>query len=221
MKNYAIKIQGPTIVYAITAVTFMTLYFVVSGFVTQTPSDITSDSRLFLRISGRAGLLLLLASFCARPLHNLLPCKVTNYFLHNRRYLGISTAIVLWAHFLVLLSMRLTSPDWFKEGAPWFLLLPGSIVFILIGIMALTSNNRWQKKLGIKCWQKIHLLGGYMAATAFVGEYILVLYVQPILMPEYQFDVKVSPLLYYAMLTLALSIFLLRLAPKITRESKA
>jgi methionine sulfoxide reductase heme-binding subunit len=214
MRNYAINLQGPTIVYAMTIITLLTLYFVIPGLFTEVPTDITSDSRLFLRISGRAGLLLLLVSFCARPLHTILPCPATRYFLRNRRYLGISTAMVLWAHYLVLLSMSLTSPDWFKDGVPWFLLLPGSIIFILIGIMALTSNNTFQEKLGIKCWQKIHLLGGYAAASAFVGEYLLVLYIQPMLMPDYQFDVKVSPLLYYALLAVALSIFFLRLTPK-------
>jgi methionine sulfoxide reductase heme-binding subunit len=213
MRNYTINFQGPAIVYSMTAITLLTLYFVVPGLFTQTPTEITSDSRLFLRISGRAGLLLLLVSFCARPLYTFLPCRITHYFLRNRRYFGISTAIVLWAHYLVLLSMSVTSPDWFKDGALWFLLVPGSIVFILIALMALTSNNTSQEKLGIKLWQRIHLLGGYSAATAFVVEYILVLYVQPILMPGYQFDVSVSPILYYAFFAIALSIFFLRLSP--------
>jgi DMSO/TMAO reductase YedYZ heme-binding membrane subunit len=205
MTNNKVWFSGPTIVYAMTVATAIALYLIIDG------SDIVESSRTFLRVSGRAGMGLFFVSFGASALHRIFKAGWTRYLISNRRYYGISTAIVLWVHFLVILSLSFTAPQWFKESAPWYILVSGTATFILVGLMALSSNNFAVKKMGAKAWKTLHLIGGYAALASFVGEYVLVLYLQPILLPDYVFEVKNSTVMVYALFSVPLLLLYLRL----------
>ena len=206
MNSNKVWFSGPTVVYATTVATAVILYLMLDG------SDITESSRAFLRLSGRVGMGLFFISFGASALHRIFKAGWTTYLIRNRRYYGISTAIVLWAHFLVILSLSFTASEWFEESAPWYILYSGSGTFILVGLMALTSNNFAVKKMGARAWKTLHLIGGYMALSAFVGEYVLVLYLQPILLPDYVFEVKNSTVMVYALFAVPLTLLYLRLS---------
>jgi DMSO/TMAO reductase YedYZ heme-binding membrane subunit len=205
MKNNKAWFSGPTIVYATAVATAIVLYFIIDG------SDVVESSRTFLRVSGRVGMGLFFISFGASALHRIFKAGWTGYLISNRRYYGISTAIVLWAHFLVILSLSFTASEWFKESAPWYILYSGAGTFILVGLMALTSNNFAVKKMGAQAWKTLHLIGGYLALASFVGEYVLVLYLQPILLPDYVFEVKNSTVMVYALFAVPLLLLYLRL----------
>jgi DMSO/TMAO reductase YedYZ heme-binding membrane subunit len=210
MKSSRFAFSGPVIVYLTTAVCLLTLYLMLDG------SDITESSRAFLRVSGRMGMGLFFISFGASVLHRIFKADWTAYLIRNRRYYGISTAIVLWVHFLVILSLSVTAPAWFEVSVPWFILFPGSVTFILVGLMALTSNNFAVKKLGSKAWKRLHLVGGYLALSSFIGEYVLVLYLQPFLLPDYEFAVKNSTVLVYSLFSVPLLLLYLRLSKRKT-----
>jgi DMSO/TMAO reductase YedYZ heme-binding membrane subunit len=75
----------------------------------------------------------------------------------------------------------------------------------------LSSNNFAVKKMGAKAWKTLHLVAGYMALSAFVGEYVLVLYLQPILLPDYVFVVKNSTVMVYSLFSIPLLLLYLRL----------
>lgn len=212
MTNKSFFFSGPLIVYTTAMLTMFSMYLLFSGYIAFPSAEVTDNSRYWLRVSGRTGMFLLLVSFCASPLHRLFKAAWTAYLIKNRRYYGISTAIVLWSHFSVILSLQFTDPKWFEVSVPWFILWPGSITFTLVGIMALISNSYCQKKLGMKAWKTIHLLGGYSAAASFIGEYILVLYLQPILLPDYDFGKENDMLMVYSLFAVALLIVLLRLS---------
>ena len=204
MKNNGFWFSGPVIVYAMAAASLVTLYLMLD------PADITETSRAFLRVSGRAGMFLFFISFGASALNRVFKADWSQYLVRNRRYYGISTAIVLWSHFLVILSLSVTAPAWFKVSVPWYILYSGSATFVLVGLMALSSNNSAVKKLGIKRWKILHLVGGYMALSAFIGEYVLVLYLQPILLPDYVFPTANSPVLAYSLFAVPLLLLYLR-----------
>jgi DMSO/TMAO reductase YedYZ heme-binding membrane subunit len=206
MKNNSSWFSGPLIVYVTTVATAIILYLMLDG------SDITESSRAFLRVSGRVGMGLFFISFGASALHRIFKAGWTTYLIRNRRYYGISTAIVLWAHFLVILSLSSTAPAWFEASVPWFILFPGSVTFVLVGLMALSSNNFAVKKLGSKAWKRLHQLGGYLALSSFIGEYVLVLYLQPILLPDYVFEVKNSTVMVYTLFSVPLLLLYLRLS---------
>jgi DMSO/TMAO reductase YedYZ heme-binding membrane subunit len=204
MKNSRLSLSGTNIVYLTFIGCALTIYLMLDS------ANITESSRAYLRLSGRVGMGLFFVSFGASTLHRLFNAGWSHYLIKNRRYYGISTAIVLWSHFLVILSLSVTASEWFRESAPWFILYPGSGVFILVGLMALSSNDYAVKKLGPKTWKTLHLVGGYTALAAFTYEYVLVLYLQPILLPNYEFAVKNSLLGTYALFAVPLLLLYLR-----------
>jgi sulfoxide reductase heme-binding subunit YedZ len=205
MKNNKAWFSGPTLVYTTAVATAIILYLLVDS------SDIIESSRTFLRVSGRVGMGLFLISFGGSALHRVFKAGWTRYLISNRRYYGISTGIVLWAHFLVILSLSVTAPEWFKESAPWYILYSGTGTFILVGLMALSSNNFAVKKMGPSAWKTMHLVGGYIALASFISEYVLVLYLQPILLPGYEFAVTGSMIGTYALFAVPLLLLFLRL----------
>ena len=205
MSNKRFEFSGPVIVYLLTATFLVALGLIING------AEITESSRLFLRISGRLAMFLLFISFGASALHNLFQAGWTAYLLRNRRYFGISTAIVLWLHFLVILSLSITAPAWFEASVPWFILYPGSATFILVGLMALSSNEYSRMKLGHRVWKMLHLVAGYTALASFVGEYVLVLYLQPVLLPNYEFVTANSPVMAYMLFSVPILLLYLRL----------
>lgn len=196
--------SGPGLVYLTLAGCLLSVYVVLD------PANIIESSRAYLRYSGRMGFILLFLSFGAAPLQRLFNNSTTRFLRRNRRYVGIATALVLWAHFLVILSLSFTAPVWFDANAPWFIFYPGSTTFTVVALMALTSNNTAVRLLGAQRWRNLHLIGGYMAVSAFVFEYLLVLYLQPLLLPDYQFETANSPVLAYLGLGLPLVLVLLR-----------
>jgi sulfoxide reductase heme-binding subunit YedZ len=205
MKGKAMRFSGPLIVYTAIIATLVSVYTALDS------QQIVDSSRYFLRVSGRIGLLLLFISFGASALHTIFNAGWTRYLIHNRRYFGISTAFVLWVHFLVIINLSGAAPDWFAASVPWFVFYPGAVIFILVGLMALTSNRYSQEKLGMKVWKRFHAIAGYAAATTFLYEYLLVVYLQPFLMPDYRFEIANSPLIIYSFMAIAALLLLLRL----------
>lgn len=108
-------------------------------------------------------------SFGASALNRIFKADWSQYLVRNRRYYGISTAIVLWSHWLVILSLSVTAPEWFEESAPWYILYSGTGTFILVGLMGLTSNNFAVRKMGARSWKTLHLVGGTQNLARLVG----------------------------------------------------
>lgn len=204
MKSFRFGLSGPSIVYLTLLGCAITLYMMLDS------TNITESSRAYLRVSGRVGMGLFFVSFGASALHRMFNAGWSRYLVKNRRYYGISTAIVLWSHFLVILSLSVTASEWFRESAPWYILYSGTATFILVGLMALTSNSFSVRKMGARSWKTLHLVGGYMALASFVAEYVLVLFLQPVLLPNYVFVTANSPVMAYLLLAVPLLLLYLR-----------
>jgi len=205
MKKTSASFSGPIIVYLASVACALAMYAVLDG------SNIIESSRAYLRLSGRVGMALFFVSFGASALHRLFNSDWSNYLIKNRRYYGISTGVVLWSHFLVILSLSVTAAEWFRDSAPWFILYPGAAVFLLVGFMALTSNNLAVNKMGAHRWRTLHLVGGYVALSAFAYEYVLVIYLQPIILPDYHFVTANSLVMAHMLLAVPILLLYLRL----------
>ena len=168
-----VHVGGPRIVYLCTAVVIGLFFFVFQA------GGWPESAHQFLRVSGRLGLALFVTSFGASSLNRLFHAGWTRYLLANRRYLGISTAVTMWAHFATILTLMAFESGWKEVNAPLMVLLPGTTVFVLIGLMALTSNDTAQQRLGRQRWKLLHLAGGYAALGAFIFEYVLQLFLTP------------------------------------------
>ena len=118
--------------------------------------------------SARAGLLIYLVVFVARPLHQLLRRPWTAKLAANRRYVGVAFAAVMTVHLVLLIK---------RNGFAFN--VPGSGAYAMIYLMLLTSFDRSAAWLGPRYWRILHKTGLYWVGVIFAFVIASSLYVQP------------------------------------------
>jgi sulfoxide reductase heme-binding subunit YedZ len=107
------------------------------------------------RFTARISLFLFALVFSASALHKLLRSEFTAELLRNRRGFGVSFAFSHTVHLLALITfLRLSGNE-----APKLTLIFGGLAYLLIYVMAFTSNDWSVKKLGAKNWKILHKIG--------------------------------------------------------------
>lgn len=203
------RLGGKNIVYlAMTILVLIAFYCLASG--------VTTDSiKWFLRLSGRFAMGLFFISFGASALQSIFKASWSRYLVKNRRYLGISTAAVLWVHLSAIVSLGLLNPGWFSKQPLFIIVIPAAFVFVLVGLMGITSNNSAQKMLGMTRWKLLHAVGGYAALGAFFWEYIIIIFLYPAYLTT-----MFHPGLAYALILVPLLLIFLRIYKKINASNR-
>lgn len=102
-------------------------------------------------------------AFTASSLMRLAPGPGPKYLMRNRRYIGLSFALVHFTHaVLVLSNLALTDAT-----RPLGVLAVGALAYVFLGLMTLTSNNASVRKLGAKRWKRLHKVGSYYIWAIF------------------------------------------------------
>ena len=139
------------------------LIFAVGGFSEE-------STRLCIRLSAKVSLVLFSVAFSASAVQGLLRNAITVWWRMNRRYLGISFAIVHLLHlaFLVLLQ------QWFHPVftlAKNTSLFAGGMAYLFVVLMLLTSFERFSRYLSKKQWKLLHTVGGWWIWAIFASSY--------------------------------------------------
>jgi DMSO/TMAO reductase YedYZ heme-binding membrane subunit len=108
-------------------------------------------------------------AFAAAALHRLRRGPVTRWLVANRRYLGLSVAA---SHFWHLVAIVVLIRRYSGEGEPipTITLVFGGAGFVALGLMAATSNDASQRRLG-RAWRWLHLVGVYVLWIDFIVTY--------------------------------------------------
>jgi methionine sulfoxide reductase heme-binding subunit len=123
--------------------------------------------RLSARYTVRVGLPLFLAAYTASALAHFFPSDATRWLRRNRRYLGINFAVAHFIHLgAVIMFFR-----YVDEPLDIAILLGGGLAYVLLGLMALTSNNWSVQKLG-RNWRRLHLVGSHYLWAIFFFSYL-------------------------------------------------
>ncbi len=108
---------------------------------------------------------LFITAFTASSLQILYPGNYGRWAMKNRRYIGLSFALVHFVHAgLVLSNLLLTEAT---RTAP--VLTGGGLAYVFLGLMAITSNNASVRKLGAKNWKRLHKIGSYYIWLIFMA----------------------------------------------------
>ena len=119
------------------------------------------------RYTARLSFLIFLAPFLASSLVYWFPSPATRWMRAKRRYLGLSFAL---AHFIHLGA--LTGYSILAGQMPGIVtLLGGGGAYVMIALMALTSNDWSVRTLGPKAWGWLHWLGLYDIWFIFAFSY--------------------------------------------------
>lgn len=128
--------------------------------------DAAERAGLAARWTARAGLPLFLIAFLASTLVRRWPGRATRVLLRRRRQWGLGFALAHTIH-LVALAINIIL---YAPGRTWQSLIGGGLAYILIYVMALTSTDGWQRRLG-RWWGRIHHFGIYYIWFIFTASY--------------------------------------------------
>lgn len=123
-----------------------------------------------LRLTARTSLVLFLLAWSASSLHALWRHPSTRWLLANRRYLGVSFAVSHGIHGVLIWTRAYVSG---MTAAVDNLsgLAGGSLAFLFLAAMTITSFDRPAAALGRRRWKLLHTAGGYWILFIFTASY--------------------------------------------------
>jgi DMSO/TMAO reductase YedYZ heme-binding membrane subunit len=148
-------------------------YFVVVGGIcaaiatTLTPG--AAEVRATIRVTAFTSALPFLLAFVARPLHRLRRSAASRWLMINRRYVGLCVAASHWWHLVAIVALV----SWYSTDGPGISPLTkifGGGGFVMLGLMAATSNDASQRALG-RGWRWLHLVGMWVVWLDFIFTY--------------------------------------------------
>jgi methionine sulfoxide reductase heme-binding subunit len=132
-----------------------------------------------VRASARTSLVLFLAAFTASSLARLFTSPLTKALVRERRYIGLSFAFSHLLHAIALIVYVKTAPEAFWVGRTPATNIPGSIGYVMILLLAITSFKAPARLLGPKNWKRLHRTGVWIIAIIFAGSYFTRIHLHP------------------------------------------
>lgn len=126
------------------------------------------EVRACIRATAFTSSLPFLAAFLASPLHRLSPSAASRWMMKNRRYLGLSVAASHLWHLAAIVTF-ITRSDQYQANT--VTLVFGGGGFVMLGLMAATSNDASQRALG-RWWGVLHTSGLYLVWLDFIFTYM-------------------------------------------------
>ncbi len=126
--------------------------------------------RMLIKWSARIGLVFFCLAFGARGIHLWLKNSMSFWVLMNRRYLGVSFAIIHLIHFSFLGLLQYFFYPVFTERS-FLSFIPGGIAYVFVVLLLLTSFDQYAKLLSKANWKKLHLFGGFWIWMIFTVRY--------------------------------------------------
>lgn len=126
--------------------------------------------RLNIRWTARISVFLFCIAFAASALHLWLRNSLSFWINMNRKYWGISFAIVHLVHLCFLGILQMAFHPVFNLAAS-FSLFAGGMAYFFVVTMLLTSFPLFAKHLSRKQWSFLHTVGGYWIWTIFMSSY--------------------------------------------------
>jgi len=133
-----------------------------------TPEPGPEEVRAIIRVTAFTSAVPFLVVFLASTAHYFLRSGTTRWLMMNRRYLGLSVAASHFWHLIAIVTLI----RWYPGGEPIAraTIIFGGGGFVLLGLMAATSNDASQRFLG-PAWRALHKVGIYVLWIDFIVTY--------------------------------------------------
>lgn len=116
--------------------------------------------RLNIRWSARFSIVCFCLAFMASSFHSFFKNSFSTFLLSNRKYLGVSFAIIHLIHLALLFVLHYEFDPIFVTR-PIVELVLGGLAYLFLVLMFLTSFNRISQLISKANWNRLHTLGGY------------------------------------------------------------
>lgn len=126
--------------------------------------------RLIISWSAKIGLTCFCIAFGASAFHRWQQNSFSFWVFRNRKYWGISFAILHLLHLAALGILQMVFHPVF-ELAESTSLLAGGLAYLFVVLMLLTSFKLFAAMLSPKTWKLLHTIGGYWIMVIFISSY--------------------------------------------------
>ncbi|WP_447752534.1 hypothetical protein [Pseudomonas nicosulfuronedens] len=123
--------------------------------------------RSSIRVTARTSFALFLATFLASSLAALVPSNFTRGLLRERRFLGLAFAFSHAVHAVLILLYVKFFPETFWHGRSAAANIPGSVGYLFILLLTITSYPYAVRLLGARLWKGLHSTGTWVIAGVF------------------------------------------------------
>ncbi|MDF3863198.1 hypothetical protein P3W53_01900 [Pseudomonas denitrificans (nom. rej.)] len=123
--------------------------------------------RSSIRVTARTSFALFLTTFLASSLAALVPSDFTRGLLRERRFLGLAFAFSHAVHAVLIILYVKFFPETFWHGRSVAANIPGSVGYLFIILLTLTSFPYAMKLLGARVWKGLHSTGTWVIAGVF------------------------------------------------------
>jgi methionine sulfoxide reductase heme-binding subunit len=125
-----------------------------------------------VRATARTSFLLFLPVFVASSLMKLFPSTSTRVLVRERRYIGLSFAYSQFLHAVALAVYIVTAPAAFWVGRTAATNVPGSIGYVMIVLLTVTSFTIPARLIGPQNWKRLHRTGVWFIAVIFAASFL-------------------------------------------------
>lgn len=123
--------------------------------------------RSAIRATARSSFALFLLAFLASSLVTLLPGAASRQLMRERRYLGLAFAFSHTVHGALIYLYAQRFPELFWAGRTALANLPGSLGYLFILLLCVTSFRAPARLLGPRLWKGLHSTGAWVLAAVF------------------------------------------------------
>ncbi len=130
-------------------------------------TELVDALRSAIRVTARTSFTLFLLTFLASSLVILLPNSGTKALLRERRFIGLSFAFSHLVHGILILMYAQMFPETFWNGRTAAANIPGSVGYLFILLLTITSFPVMVRLLGFNLWKLLHSTGTWVIAAIF------------------------------------------------------
>jgi DMSO/TMAO reductase YedYZ heme-binding membrane subunit len=124
-----------------------------------------------LRTTARLGAVVFSVVFAASALNTLFRAAWSKWLLRHRRHLGLGFGVIHLGHGVLIILLAVLHPVSFWATTDAVGLIGGSVGYVFVVLMMLTSSTGAVRLLGHRRWLALHKTGMYVLWGIFVFSY--------------------------------------------------
>ncbi|MDH1261338.1 ferric reductase-like transmembrane domain-containing protein [Pseudomonas sp. GD03944] len=128
--------------------------------------DLIEGLRSAIRATARSSFALFLAAFTASAFAVLVPSELSRALVRERRFLGLAFAFSHFVHAVLIYAYgQLNTEFWPARSVVDN--TPGTVAYVFILLMALTSFKGPARLIGASAWKRLHVTGMWIIMAVF------------------------------------------------------
>jgi methionine sulfoxide reductase heme-binding subunit len=142
------------------------LILVMTALILASNPDLVEGLRSAIRATARTSFALFLAAFTASAFAVLVPSSFSKALVRERRFIGLAFAFSHLLHAVLIYKYGQLNTE-FWPGRSTNTNIPGTLGYLFILLMTITSFKTTTRLIGRKTWKALHLTGMWVLAAVF------------------------------------------------------